>query len=205
MALPALISARILPAALRLLFASLRLSVEPRGFSLPEPGYGCLFAFWHGDMAVGWLLSRRLFGQRPNTAVVSRSKDGAILSDTLGAFGFRLIRGSSSKGGGEVRAAMTKALLEGGVVTLTPDGPRGPAGQFKYGTVRIASETGRPLIFATVRFSGGRRLNSWDRFMIPRPFSNVTVVLQHIDVPRFGSEEELRHYSEQLPLRLGHA
>jgi len=193
----------MLPAALRMLFASLRLKVRPDGFRLPEEG--CIFAFWHGRMAVGWLLSRRLFRGRQNAAVVSRSKDGAILSDALSAFGFRLIRGSSSKGGAEVRTTMREALEAGSVVTVTPDGPRGPSGQFKYGTVRIASETGRPIVFASVRFSGGWHLNSWDRFFIPRPFSKVEVELERIDVPRFGSEEELRRYSEELSGRLGHA
>ncbi|WP_041464181.1 lysophospholipid acyltransferase family protein [Pelodictyon luteolum] len=205
MALPAIISSRVLPAALRLLYRSLRLSVRPRGFSLPAPDESCIFAFWHGDMAVGWLFVRRLWPDRDASAVVSLSEDGSILSLALKRFGFRLIRGSSSKGGSEVRAAMQGALQRGNLVVLTPDGPRGPLHRFKYGTIRIASESGVPIIFARIGFTGGWQLKSWDRFIIPHPFSKVTLELHRLDVPRFDSEEKLRTYSELLSDRLGHA
>jgi lysophospholipid acyltransferase (LPLAT)-like uncharacterized protein len=205
MALPSIISSRVLPAALRALYRSLRLSVRPRSFNLPAPGQSCIFAFWHGDMAVGWLFVRRLFPDRDASAVVSLSEDGSILSLALKRFGFRLIRGSSSKGGGEVRAAMQDALQSGGLVALTPDGPRGPLHRFKYGTVRIASESRVPIIFAHVGFTGGWQLRSWDRFIIPHPFSKVILELHRLDVPQFDSEEELKTYSELLSDRLGHA
>lgn len=197
MPLPRLVTTRILPAALGMLFGSLRIELEgdrPEGTG-PE---GVLFAFWHGKMAAGWLLARRLFPERARRAVVSLSEDGSILADALDRFGFALIRGSSSRGRDEVRSAMLEALRAGALVAITPDGPRGPAGRLKYGTVRIASTQGTPLLFASISYAASWRLKSWDRFEIPRPFTRAKVRLRRIPVPAFGSEAELRTWADTL-------
>lgn len=189
---------RLLPLLLPLLFRSLKITISSRPESLSMPSEAALFMFWHGKMITGWLLARRLFADRPVNAVVSLSEDGALLSGTLADLGFSLIRGSSSKESAQVRDAIAGTLERGGVVAMTPDGPRGPHHSFKYGSLRLASETSSPLIFAVIRYEAAWRLKSWDRFEIPRPFSRVTVTLHHIEVPRFTCEEELRSYCRQL-------
>lgn len=195
----------LLPLFLKQLFATLRLEVSGPADGLPGTGRGIVFAFWHGDMVTGWLLARKLFPERRPSAVVSLSPDGQILSDTLERLGFRLIRGSSSRGRDDVRAGIAGALREGGLVAVTPDGPRGPAHQFKFGTVRLASEHGVPILFADIRHSKAKRLRSWDRFEIPAPFSRVDVTLHRVDVPAFPSEEELREFTNRLSERFAHA
>gem|GEM_PF-138117 len=205
MAISPILSRHILPSALSLLYRSLRIKVSPSLFQLPDKEKGCILAFWHGRMAVGWLLTHSLANGRRAAAVASLSKDGSILSDTLEKLGFQLIRGSSSKGGAKVRSAMQEELQRGTIVCVTPDGPRGPFERFKYGTVRIASEGGHPIIFAEIELSASRRLNSWDRFAIPLPFSRVHVTLHTLTIPPFSSENELRAFSEELSERFGHA
>jgi hypothetical protein len=170
-----------------------------------SPGKGAIFAFWHGKMAAGWLLARALFPGENISTVVSMSEDGRILSDALQQLGFTLIRGSSSKGSEEVIQAMQLALKQGGMVALTPDGPRGPANQFKYGSIRLAASNHYPIIFAEISFANAWKLKSWDRFEIPKPFSKATVRLRQIELPEFNSEDELRTYSKQLSDRLTHA
>ena len=203
MAISPLISRFLLPFALKLLYASLRISVSAPKMQLPEKG--CIVTFWHGKMVVGWLFAKKLFADKKSVAVVSLSEDGRLLSDTLQQLGFSLIRGSSSKGGDEVVRSMHETLKKEGIAILTPDGPRGPNQQFKYGTIRLASSNHYPLMFADIHFATSWKLKSWDRFEIPKPFSKTTVTLHCIDLPEFRSEEELRAYTSELSNRLSHA
>jgi lysophospholipid acyltransferase (LPLAT)-like uncharacterized protein len=203
MPLSPLISRHIIPLVLKLLYASLRITVSPLNMELPEKG--AIITFWHAKMITGWLLTQRLFPGKKIGAVVSMSNDGNALAETLDRLGFSLIRGSSSKGGDEVKRTMLKKLQKGDIVALTPDGPRGPANQFKYGTLRLASTNHYPLIFADISYASAWKLKSWDRFEIPKPFSKTTIRLKLITLPEFQNEEELRTYTSKLSILLDHA
>ena len=137
--------------------------------------------------------------------MVSSSEDGNILAQTLEQLGFSLIRGSSSRGGDEVKRAMQHSLQREEIVALTPDGPRGPANEYKFGMLRLASENHYPLVFADICHTSTWKLKSWDRFEIPKPFSKTTVKLHLIDLPEFNNEEELQSYTKQLSIKLTHA
>ena len=203
MPLSPLITRHIIPVAMKLLHASLRISVTPEQTQLPEKG--AIFTFWHGKMITGWLLAQALFPEKKITAVVSSSEDGNILAETLEKLGFSLIRGSSSKGGDMVKRAMQHAMQREWIVALTPDGPRGPANQYKFGMLRLASENHYPLVFAEIHHAHCWKLKSWDRFEIPKPFSKTTVKLHLIDLPQFNNKEELQSYTKQLSIKLSHA
>ncbi|NTU68050.1 MAG: DUF374 domain-containing protein [Chlorobiaceae bacterium] len=194
----------LLAPMLRLLFASQRMEIRVPHQGLPDARRGVVFAFWHGKMATGWLLALRLFPGTVPSAVVSLSRDGQLLSDTLGRLGFKLIRGSSSKGKEEVRSGITEGLRSGGVVAVTPDGPRGPIHRFKYGTLRLASESGSPILFADIAHERPRMLKSWDRFEIPGLFGRTVVTLHLVDVPRFADEMELQRFANSLSERFAH-
>jgi lysophospholipid acyltransferase (LPLAT)-like uncharacterized protein len=192
---------RLLPCLLKLLVASLQIRIIPPENGMPEKKEAVLFTFWHGKMITGWLLGKRLFPDRPLSAVVSLSGDGQILAGTLDRLGFRLIRGSSSRGRQEVRTGIGEALSRHGVVAITPDGPRGPLHQFKYGTIRLASEHKTCLLCAVITHERMKMLRSWDRFEIPLPFSKVTVELYRPEIPEFPDEESLHNYADQLSRR----
>jgi Kdo2-lipid IVA 3' secondary acyltransferase len=149
-------------------------------------------------MITGWLLAQRFFPGREISAVVSLSGDGQILSDALDRLGFRLIRGSSSRGKEVVRRNIGVALVNRGVVAVTPDGPRGPQHRFKYGTLRLAAQHHAPVVFPEIRYSNARSLKSWDRFEIPMPFSRVKVTLHLVTVPDFATEEAFRAWADEL-------
>jgi lysophospholipid acyltransferase (LPLAT)-like uncharacterized protein len=204
MPLSPVISRHILPVGLKLLYASLRISITPPLRDIPLPNKGTMFAFWHGKMITGWLLARTLFPAKDVTAVVSMSEDGRALADTLQQCGFSLIRGSSSKGGDEVKSAMLGVLQKNGIVVFTPDGPRGPINQFKYGALRLASTNHTPLLFAEISYNSKWILKSWDRFEIPKPFSKTRVKLHLLELPTFSSEEELQTYTTTISERLSH-
>ena len=205
MPLSPVISRHIIPVVLRLLYASLRISITPSIRDMPVPDGGVMVAFWHGKMVTGWLLARTLFPAKRVTAVVSMSEDGRSLADALEQCGFSLIRGSSSKGGEEVKRSMLAVLQKSGIVVFTPDGPRGPINQFKYGALRLASSSRTPLLFAEISYNSKWILRSWDRFEIPRPFSKTIVNLHLLELPTFQSEEELQTYTTTISERFSHA
>jgi lysophospholipid acyltransferase (LPLAT)-like uncharacterized protein len=187
----------VAPFLIRLLIGSLTIEIQ-KCEALPERNF--LFAFWHGKMLLGWLLPKKLLKNFNGTfhAVTSQSKDGSYLAAILQGFGYRMIRGSSSKGKEAVRSGVTNALHSGEGVSVTPDGPRGPIYQFKYGTVRLAAETETPLVFARITFSDAWQLRSWDKFEIPKPFSKAHVSFEVFRVPQFASDADLQVYSRKL-------
>ena len=100
---------------------------------------------------------------------------------------------------------MHNTLQLGNIVVLTPDGPRGPVHQFKYGTLRLASNNHYPIVFAEISYTKSWVLKSWDQFEIPKPFSKTSVKLHLLELPEFNSDKELQHYTKQLSASLSHA
>lgn len=203
MALPTFLGKTLLPLLMRGLYLTLRKQISIETPPLPDPKNGLIFAFWHGKMLTGWILAKKTFPQTHFSAIVSLSKDGEILSGALHALNFDLIRGSSSRGKEAVKEETRKALDACRCIAVTPDGPRGPREVFKYGTIRLASEAGKPLVFAHIRHENFWQLRSWDKFEVPKPFSRVQIALFCIDVPKFDSEAQLRAFAEKKSAEFG--
>lgn len=131
-----------------------------------------VFAFWHGTMLVPWFLLKKY---KPST-IISKSSDGDILTRILNNWGYKVKRGSSSKGGKEVLKDLIKEATENQFVAVTPDGPRGPEKVMKAGAVVLAKKTGAPLILIGVNYNKKIKLKSWDKFQIPYFFSKVVII-----------------------------
>lgn len=193
----------LLPGTLKALVSTLQVTVTNPERQPDHHGGKVIYAFWHGKMVYGWLLAKKLFPGKNIHAVISLSKDGELLSHVLAKLGFSLIRGSSSKGSSEVKKTMLAELQKNNIIAVTPDGPRGPRHSFKYGTLRLASEHGIPIVFTAISYSRTKQLKSWDKFEIPFPFSKVTVTFHRVDVPVLNSEQDLIAFEHQLSNRLG--
>ncbi len=148
----------------------------------------CVVAVWHGRF-VGVLMEN--FGSGLVT-MASLSGDGALAAGAVRMVGLRVARGSSSRGGREALAAMSAALDAGAPAAgLTVDGPKGPWRRVKPGAVALAIRHSLPLIPAS--FSARRviELRSWDRMVLPRPFSRSVVVYGEPWTPeRLGADPE---------------
>jgi lysophospholipid acyltransferase (LPLAT)-like uncharacterized protein len=148
-----------------------------------------IFTFWHGQ-----LLPLLWVHRREGAAVlISEHRDGEIVARVGNALGFRMIRGSSSRGGGRALIGVVKELNAGGEVAITPDGPRGPARRFAPGALIAAHRSGAPIVGVSVSADRQWRLRSWDSFMIPKPFARVTVAYSgpwpvRADSPRQAAE-----------------
>jgi lysophospholipid acyltransferase (LPLAT)-like uncharacterized protein len=94
---------------------------------------------------------------------------------------------------------LKRALQEGLDICVTPDGPRGPRYIVQPGVIKLAGSTGAPIVPIHVRFSNAWRLKTWDRFVIPKPFSRVEVVFDHaLTLPRGLDESQFEN--ERLDL-----
>ena len=150
----------------------------------------CIIAFWHRHMLP--LLGRSRW-KHPMAVMTSASKDGDISTAVLALFGIESSRGSSTRGGSRALRGMLHLARAGSNIAFTPDGPRGPAGVVKDGVIFAAQASRLPIMpmgFATRKF---KQLRSWDRMVIPMPFSKGVIVYgEPMVVPRDGDIEQWR-------------
>jgi lysophospholipid acyltransferase (LPLAT)-like uncharacterized protein len=167
---------------------------------LSQPEFPSIVAFWHGRM---FLLPFALKDYAERVSIlISRHRDGELVARLVEKLGFKTVRGSTGAGKGGERAffEMMTWLKRGGVVAITPDGPRGPREKVKPGIAKLAFKAKVPVYPLTFSANRGINLNSWDRFLIPLPFSKCKVVLGEPIYPEnFKSEEEMR---KEVELRL---
>ena len=139
-----------------------------------------VYALWHENLYPnGYHLLG--FARRhgiPLASLVSLSRDGEIAARMGTAHGVEVIRGSTSRGGLGGLRKLRRAITERNFSVVTaPDGPRGPARVFQAGTIVLAATTGRPLVPLAAAASSAWRLRSWDRTVIPKPFSRVCIAI----------------------------
>ncbi len=134
-----------------------------------------VLAFWHGTMLVPWYLCRH----KKFAALISKSKDGDLLAKILKGWGYQVVRGSSSMGGNVALGIMVDYAKNKNSIAITPDGPKGPVNKLKAGAVITAKRSGLPLVLAGIGYNKNRKLNSWDKFQIPKFFSRVKVVFSN--------------------------
>jgi hypothetical protein len=133
---------------------------------------------------------------RKLAALVSASKDGALLAAVLGKFGVAQVRGSSSRRGPQALLELATHGEMGYDLAVTPDGPKGPRYIVQAGVISLAQITGFPIIAVTCNTRRKICLKSWDGFQIPLPFSRCELILNKpLFVPREACEvrrEDLR-------------
>ena len=131
-----------------------------------------VLAFWHGQMLLAWYLHRN----KNYTALISKSKDGDLLEKILKHWNYNVVRGSSSQGGGVALGILVDFARNNDSVVITPDGPRGPINKMKPGAVIAAKKSKTPLILVGVGYKKKKVLKSWDKFEIPKFFSEARAV-----------------------------
>ena len=142
------------------------------GRPMKQPYILCL---WHNRVLFYPYIIRRFTPARKPTPLVSASKDGAILAEMIHRFGFPTVAGSSSRRGLSAFLRLADVIAAGGDVAITPDGPRGPVYELSPGVISLAQRTGAPVLPIHVEYSRCWRLKSWDRFILPMPFSTARV------------------------------
>jgi len=134
-------------------------------------------ALWHNRLLIFPLVLRRFFPERRGVALISASRDGDLLTDAVHRFGYDVVRGSSSRLGVTAILQLSDVLAGGGDVVITPDGPRGPVYEVGQGIIFLAQKTGAAVVPINLEYSSCWRIKSWDRFMVPRPFAKVRLII----------------------------
>lgn len=192
---------------LRIWVRTIRFEVEDRAGVVHQPVrqnfIGCL---WHNRLLIFPFVLRRFTPARHGAALISASRDGDLLTHGVERFGFDVVRGSSSRMGASALLQLSQVLSSGRDVVITPDGPRGPAYELGPGLIFLAQKTGAPVLPMNLEFSSCWRLNSWDRFIIPRPFSTVRVMfgnpqqIAETATPEAFENERIRLQEEMMSL-----
>jgi lysophospholipid acyltransferase (LPLAT)-like uncharacterized protein len=144
---------------------------------------GVIALFWHGRIAVA-VGCRRVLKKKPRRVLISNSPDGELVARIVERLGFPAIRGSSTMDNRADRRSIgafrdaVKFLDAGGVVAITPDGPRGPAERMPEGPVMIARARATPVFLFGLAARPAVTLKSWDKTQIPLPFSRGSVVFE---------------------------
>jgi lysophospholipid acyltransferase (LPLAT)-like uncharacterized protein len=130
-----------------------------------------IFCFWHQCVLPCTFYYRRTGA----SIVVSQSFDGELIARTLELFGFKTVRGSSSRGAREALLGLRSVIENGHPACFTADGPRGPIYQTKMGPVKLAQMTGARIGAFHLQPRRAWTILSWDRFLVPFPFTRIAV------------------------------
>jgi lysophospholipid acyltransferase (LPLAT)-like uncharacterized protein len=157
-----------------------------------------IYTFWHRCLMPACFQWRK----KQIAVLTSTSFDGEYIARILGKFGYTAVRGSSTRGGARGLLGMQTELELGHSVAFTVDGPKGPVYVAKPGPVLLARVTGLPIICFHVALEDPWVLTkSWDRFMVPKPFSRALVrISKLIHVP--ADAEDSDPYQNQMQAAL---
>jgi lysophospholipid acyltransferase (LPLAT)-like uncharacterized protein len=171
---------------IRLLHATIRWEyVMPNGVSLSGQN---IYAFWHGRMLMlpRWYTQRH---KRPLYILISQHGDGRLIAFAIKLLGIKSVAGSSSRRGVGATLELRRRLEEGASIGITPDGPKGPRFVCKKGVVTLAQQAGIAVQPVTYSVEEQWVIPSWDRMIIPRPFSRGVIVLS--DPITVSADEDL--------------
>lgn len=150
-----------------------------------------IFAFWH---------NRQFFLGYPKmhngvSVLVSQSEDGEFIARAIHYLGIKTIRGSSTRGGVRALAEMIRTVKKGGILGITPDGPRGPIFEVQPGVIHIAQKTQAPIVPICCSYARKKIFRSWDLYQIPFPFNNIAIGYGN---PIYISEKETLEKASQI-------
>jgi lysophospholipid acyltransferase (LPLAT)-like uncharacterized protein len=153
-----------------------------------------VYCFWHECVfASAWF-----FRNRDIAVMTSRSFDGEYIARIIENLGFRAVRGSSSRGAVRALLGMHTEIEQGRVAAFTIDGPRGPRHVAKPGPVLLARNKQVPLVVYHLAVKSKWTLNSWDKMVIPKPFSRAVLRVSTIMRVPSGADDAAmeRHHAE---------
>jgi lysophospholipid acyltransferase (LPLAT)-like uncharacterized protein len=154
-----------------------------------------IFCFWHQCV----LPCTVYFRTTGATILISRSFDGELITRILSLFGFRAVRGSSSRGAREGLLGLKQVIESGHPAIFTADGPRGPIYRTKMGPITLAHITGARIGAFHLEPERAWIMNSWDRFLVPKPFTRIVVSwARWTTVPSDLPESQFEQKREEL-------
>ncbi len=139
-----------------------------------------IMACWHGELLmIPYAYTR--YRKTPHVKLlISEHFDGNLIAKTLNFFGFGTIRGSSTRGGAKALIESIKEIKNGYDLGITPDGPKGPRHEVHDGIVVMAQKAKVKIVLVEIKPSKFWQLNSWDKFVIPKPFGTIDYYISEL-------------------------
>ncbi len=182
--------------------------VADRILSDPEKVY--VPVYWHGQQIGCSCLIRDWIKRGFRVGyIISASVDGDVPADVARSWGAEVIRGSAQDTGALVLRDALELMRSGVSVATMSDGPLGPKHEIKTGTVLMARMSGAPMVPIACAASSAWTMNTWDAFMIPKPFARVVLAVgEPVEVPRTmsvdgieGVRQEMQQAMDELLLK----
>jgi len=185
---------------LQVLARTLRYEIDDRAGVVGKPLEDTyIAALWHNRLLLISFVLKKFLPGRAGAGLISASRDGDLIADVTHRFGFDVVRGSSSRMGASALLELGEVLASGRDVLITPDGPRGPAYELGPGIIFLAQKTRSPIVPVNMEYSSCWRVKSWDRFIIPKPFSRVRVIIGRPErIQATSSDEEFERERSRL-------
>lgn len=163
-----------------------------------EKGGRVLICLWHQQLLMSIIFFPKCKKYQPSV-MTSRSADGDIVTRIVEAGGVTAVRGSSSRGGIAALREMIQKIKQYRLGVHALDGPQGPIGVVKLGAIAMAKDADAVIVPAVITADRAWYLHSWDKFMIPKPFSHVTVkFLPKIELPPVMDKAEYENQRKKL-------
>lgn len=149
-----------------------------------------IMACWHGELLM-IPYAYTIFRKNPHVKLlISEHFDGNLIAKTLSFFKFETIRGSSTRGGAKALIQSIKELKNGYDLGITPDGPKGPRHEVADGIIVMAQKAKVGIVLVEIKPSSYWQVNSWDKFIIPKPFGRIDYYISDlIDISEMDMEE----------------
>lgn len=158
-----------------------------------------IFACWHGELLMLPYLYKH-YRKTPHAKVlISPHFDGELISRTIKYFGLGTLAGSSDKSAARVLIQAIKTIKEGYDIGITPDGPKGPRHEVADGIIVMAQKAHAKIVLVEIKPTKFWQLNSWDRFIVPKPFGTINFYsTSELDVSGMELEEARKLITQGL-------
>ena len=153
---------------------------------------------WHNELFMSPQAYRKIHPKHSASAIISSHFDGSLIASTLKMLKIRPLRGSTKKGARQVLLQAFKSIKSGEEVLITPDGPRGPRHSMSDGAIGIALKSGLPIFVMNYQAEKYWELGSWDRFIIPKPFTKIDFYIQSLSFEGMDLDEAKEYLREKM-------
>jgi lysophospholipid acyltransferase (LPLAT)-like uncharacterized protein len=153
---------------------------------------------WHGELLMSPQAYRHYHKKQLASGIISRHFDGEMIARILMYFSIAPLRGSSSRGAKQVLLEAFRALKKGDDLLVTPDGPRGPRHSISDGAIALAHKAKAPVLTVNYIPKAYWQLGSWDRFVIPKPFTTIDFYLENVSLEGMEMDEARKFLCDKM-------
>ncbi len=189
----------VIPPTLFIVMKLLWLTYKKNYHYIDAPIEGqCMAVTWHAELLISPQVYRKLRPHQKTSAIIAQHYDGELIARTFSFLNIEPLRGSSRRGAKSVLIAAIKALKEGSSIMISPDGPKGPRYSMSDGAVSLALRSNLPLMVVNYQPSSYWTLKSWDKFIIPKPFSRLEVYHQVLMINSMEKDEAKKYLRSRM-------